>query len=401
MTDNTQPWTEKHRPTTWTDFQGNGAAVKRLRQWIGDFPADTDPRLLVGGPGTGKTSLVRLLAEKYDLSLTEINASSARRTEDVERIVGDLSAMSWDGRRRLIFMDEVDSWPPQVRLTPLYTALKEGHALVVLACNTIYSVPKRLRSLATEEKINLQERSRRSKLKKIVEAEDVEVSEEELDVLAAYPDLRVAINTLQVHADSGAPLPRNLGEDREMDNFDAMDNLLRGKRDIGHNINPQDLLMWAHENIKKDFRGLEAGMAYDCLSRADIYLQRARVDTYAFWRYAGEIAERSADMRLTEPWGGYINKGFPEWFRHRAPRPDDSSDESALYRALSGYEDGAVGGVSESYTRFRRETLPLLRALSEEDRMEVANAHNVRDGALKALGLNPVEYEAWRVESST
>lgn len=398
--DNT-PWVAKHRPTTWGGFQGNGAAVKRLRQWLEGFTPGDAPRLLTGPPGVGKTSLVHLLTDKYDLALTEINASNARTTSDVEEIVKDLKSGSWDGRARLVFLDEVDSWPATVRLTPLYRALKDSPTPVILACNTVYDVPYKLRNVCEEEKITLQERSRRSKLKAVAETEDVDLSEEELDILADYPDLRVAINTLQVYAESGAPLPRDLGEDRAMDNFDAVDNILRGKREVGHNITPPDLIMWLQENLRKDFRGLEAGMAYDALSRADKYEGRARrTQNYTYWRYAGELAERTADMRLTEPWEGYIQKGFPEWFRHKTPRPDDGSDVSDLYRALSGYDDAAPGGLSESYTVFRQQILPVLRALPEEEKFELCNAHNLSKDAMGALDVHPKDYGAWRVETS-
>src|ERR1041385_5331686 len=85
-------WSEKYRPTKIEEMVGNEeerlAAVRWLAKWI----RGTRPLLLVGPPGTGKTTLANLLADKFGYDLVKMNASDTRNKESLrERILPILS----------------------------------------------------------------------------------------------------------------------------------------------------------------------------------------------------------------------------------------------------------------------------------------------------------------------
>jgi replication factor C large subunit len=385
-------WINKHRPESFSDLQGNNSAIDRLKDWAGSFPDDRKPRLLVGPPGTGKTSTVEVIADWLDYDLVEMNASSARKREDVEQMARLITNTGATGERRIVLLDEVDSWHGSTDLKPLYDALDKPANIVFATCNDKWETPSGLTNRCDIEDFKLGKRSRKAKLKKVAEAEDVEMDDEMLESLAERPDLRSAINDLQVYAEAGeAP-----EDDREweMSEWDMVDNLLTGTPERGDN-RPSDVLLWIDENASKDLRGLELAWTHEALSRLDVAIMQDK-------RAADAIADTIPELRLTEPYrddGIGRDKEFPEWFRHHSPSASGGSAEAKLYRALSNYETGEVGLLS-NYTRFRETILPDLQALDEEDRHELILSHGLSPEEYEALDISKAEHQAWREEET-
>ncbi len=102
-------WAEKHRPKKIASMIGNEEARVKLVNWLRGWKTGHRAALLVGPPGTGKTTLVHLLAEEETLNLVELNASDTRSKEKLSRKIGEvISSASLFGNRSLIFLDEVD-----------------------------------------------------------------------------------------------------------------------------------------------------------------------------------------------------------------------------------------------------------------------------------------------------
>src|SRR5712692_10762006 len=88
---------------------GNEEPRAKLVAWLKKWKVGSKAVILLGPPGTGKTTLVHLLAEETGMNLVELNASDARTRERLVQKIGEAtSSLSLFGERNLIFLDEVD-----------------------------------------------------------------------------------------------------------------------------------------------------------------------------------------------------------------------------------------------------------------------------------------------------
>lgn len=395
-------WVDRYRPTRLDDVQGNTTSLNQLESWLRNFPEDNSPQLLVGDPGTGKTSTVEALSNEFGYPVHEVNASSARTTEDIKRISSLMKGSPADSEYQIVLLDETDSVHHSVSMKPLYKELREPSNPVILTANDKYEVPQSIKYSADIHEFKLSKPSRRAKLKEIADREGLDLDKDTLSSLADRPDLRSAINDLQTWAESGTK-PGEDGRTWDEGEFPAMEALLSGDRETWWKATsieddtfgqPGDALLWADENLTSEFRGLEAGIAYDVLSRADMWEGRAMGEQeFRYRKYAWALISMLPETRLSSPYGGYINVSFPEWFRSSEAKYDGSTPEAKLYRALKGNRGFRMTG---SFFEFRQCTLPILQKLPEDERMELALNHNLDADALEALALNPDDFDDWQ-----
>lgn len=389
---NGESWVEKHRPDTFAKIQGNNKDIKQLKKWAENFTPGDQAQLLVGPPGVGKTTTAYVISKKLDYPLNQINASDSRGSEGIKDLADSMLSHPPDAEYQLILVDEVDSQHHATNKRPLYDALDDPKNPVILTANDEYSVPQTIRNKVKTREFKLGKRSRKAKLKKIAKEEDLEISDADLDDLADRPGLRSAIHDLQLWAEQDIP-PGQDEREWDLGEFDVVDEILRGNMESG-DMTPPDLIMWLDENLSREFRGVEAAVAYDTLARADKWLQRAQEEDYRYWKYAGELLEQTATQRVTEPYDGYIKKDFPEWFRHSKPKVDGGSPEAKLYRTLKGHGEPQYR-FSGNYRYFREKMLPILKDLPVEDRLELAKGYRLDSEAIKALGLTKNQYKSW------
>ena len=202
-------WSEKYRPADLEEMVGNEEARAKLLLWLKKWKPGTKALLLVGPPGTGKTTTVHLSAKRTGLSLVELNASDSRTKERLSKKLGEaIASVSLFGGSTLIFLDEVDGLAGRAdygAIDFIKDAVKKSQNPVVMAANDPDSDEVRKLGSATTRvefrrpgAVEVSER-----LEKIARKEKLAMASEEIAKIAeaAHGDLRAAVNFLQ----SGVP----------------------------------------------------------------------------------------------------------------------------------------------------------------------------------------------------
>ena len=206
-------WSEKYRPESLEEMVGNeegrGKLQRILKKWK---PGDRAP-LLVGPPGTGKTTTVHLVARKLGLRLVELNASDSRTKEKLSKKIGEaIASTSLFGGPSLIFLDEVDGLAGRAdygAVEFIKDAVRRSENPVVMAANNPESAEVRKLGSATS-KIEFRRPDApdvKKRLERIAHEEKLAVDEGALAKIVdvANGDIRAAINLLQ----SGIPAQKD------------------------------------------------------------------------------------------------------------------------------------------------------------------------------------------------
>lgn len=198
-------WSEKYRPVSLDEMVGNEDARNRFLLWLRRWKKGEKAALLVGPPGTGKTTTVHLAAEAMGLQLVELNASDARTKDRLSRRMGELiGSTNLFGSGSLIFLDEVDGLAGRAdygAIDYIRDAVRRSSYPVVMAANAPDADEvKKLSSVARKiEFFRLPPEEMEKHLSSISKKEGAVVGPADLKsiVEAANGDIRSAINFLQ------------------------------------------------------------------------------------------------------------------------------------------------------------------------------------------------------------
>ena len=132
-------WSEKYRPERVEQMVGNEDARLAAVKWLATWVNGSRPLLLVGPPGTGKTTLVRAIVRQFGYDMVEMNASDARNKEILKaRIEPVFRNVSLFAKKILLFLDEVDGISGREDsggLDTLVDLMKEPTVPVIMAAN--------------------------------------------------------------------------------------------------------------------------------------------------------------------------------------------------------------------------------------------------------------------------
>ena len=213
-------WVEKYRPTSLSDV----LLTTNERNYFNSITDDIPNLLFYGNPGTGKTTLSKVLINDIlKCQYIYINASDECGVDTIRnKVISFAQVRSIDGLKKVVVLDEADGLSPESQRV-LRNVMEEYHNTTrfILTGNYISKIiePLKSRCVSFELKTTIEEVIKRSI--SILVKEKIEIIDEEKKKISSFihkrfPDIRRIINDLQLFSVSGK---LNILESDSISNF--------------------------------------------------------------------------------------------------------------------------------------------------------------------------------------
>lgn len=198
-------WAERYRPRTFDDFIGSESVKETLKIWL--EKKDIPHLLFFSSPGTGKTSLGKLLVKDIPCDSLIINASDENGVDSIRNKVQDFCVTMGMQPLKIMFLDEAD------RLTPdaqgIMRNLMETYSQTtrfILTCNYPEKISSAIKSRSQSFEILPPSKPEVMKhIVNILNKENVKFDPKDVAFIVSsyFPDMRKIINFTQQSSVNG------------------------------------------------------------------------------------------------------------------------------------------------------------------------------------------------------
>jgi DNA polymerase III delta prime subunit len=248
-------WVEKYRPKHIDDciLPNNLKSIFKGIVAAGDIPH----LLLCGAAGTGKTTVARALCNELDATYILINASDDRNIDTLRNTVKQFaSAISFDGKRRVVILDEADYLNPQSFQPALRSVMEEfsKNCSFILTCNYKNKLIEPIHSRCAVKEFRIGKDDKKliiesvyKRVAKILDVENVEYDGKVLAnvVVKYFPDFRRTLNELQSFSKANGKIDEGILSFAGELNFGKLFTALKDK-------NFSSVRQWVVENADND-----------------------------------------------------------------------------------------------------------------------------------------------------
>lgn len=247
-------WVEKYRPKTIEECILPDR-IKTLFQQI-SLEGRIPNMILSGGPGMGKTTVAKALCNEVGCDFLMINGSEESGIDVLRtKIRGYASTVSFDGKRKVVILDEADYLNPQSTQPALRSFIEEfeKHCSFIMTCNYINRIIEPLHSrcqtidfrINKEEKLNVGSNFGK-RLYTILDQEKVDYDKKVVAevLMKHFPDYRRVLNELQKYSKYGNIDSGILSQVSELD----LSELMKYMKDKKFN----EVRKWVVNNLDND-----------------------------------------------------------------------------------------------------------------------------------------------------